>query len=509
MEKVETMEAKPLNDAWRVLFCAFAGGLMALAFPPFPFAFLLPVAFALLLGMIEGQSPRKAAYFGFACGMVFFGGALFWLRALFATGAVGLWALCAFFPMLFCSLTVWLRGRLPRVPLWLLAPVVWTAIELVRSEYMKPAFPLMGLGYALVNATFLAPFASVFGSYGLTFFVVMTGAILLRVMAVNIERGLLIPCVALLLVMALFFRARSPEPVRNNAVRIQLVQASPGDTETLLERAARADAQIIVWPEDGLDDPQTDKPLWAKITTLAKTKKAYMLICAKVPFEKNNEKNNPDNFRKTAILIDPNGNVIGEHVKNHLVPFVKEGEAGTEARAFPTQIGKVGPAICYDFDFPDIARRLTNDGAEMLLVPSDNPPEWGRVQHLQHRQMFQMRAIECGRWIGTADTGGNTFLITPTGQTLIAYEGAQPELLNTPLKRLASRLGISVLPGVETPVAITDSIGRETNRTVFVQGGWLFGPLCLAGLTGLIIGSFFPKAAQNGLKKSHLPPAKN
>ncbi len=492
-------EAKPLADVWRVLFCAFAGGLMALAFPPFPFAFLLPVAFALLLGMIEGQTPRRAGYFGFAGGLVFFGCALYWLRGIFGTGAIGLWALCAFFPMLFCAVTAWLRVRLPRVPLWLLAPTVWTAIELVRSEIMRPAFPLMGLGYALVNAPLLAPLAALIGGYGLTFFVVMSGAILLRVMTANIERGPLIPCVALLVLLGLFFRQPPADPSRNNPVRITLVQTSPGDEETLLDRSSRSDAPLMVWPEDGLDDPQNDAALWTKITTLAKTKKCYLLICAKVPVSPpakvggKNAAAASDAFRKTAILIGPDGAIIGQHVKNHLVPFVKDGEAGTEARAFDTAFGKVGVGICYDFDFSDIARRLTNDGAEMLLVPSDNPPEWGRTQHLQHRQMFQMRAIECGRWIGTADTAGNTFLIAPSGLMRIVYEGEQPELLNTPLKRLASRLGISALPGAEVPLAVTDSIGRETGRTVFVRGGWLFGPLCLVSLFVLIAAALAPR----------------
>ena len=485
---MELNEAKPLADVWRVLFCAVAGGLAALALPPFPFAFLLPVSMALLLGMIEGLPPRKAGYLGFAFGMIFFGCALFWLRAIFGTGAVGLWALCAAFPMLFCAITAWLRGRLPRVPLWLLAPIVWTGIELVRSEIFRPAFPLLGLGYATVNSPFVAPLAALFGSYGLTFLLVTSGAILLRVMVVNIEKGPLIPCLLLLGLLVLFFRGKPAEPVRSAPVRVTLVQVSPGDSDGQLERSARSDAKIIVWPEDGLYDPEHDAPLWNRITTLAKTKKCYLLICAKIPFDKNN----PDAFRKTAILIGPDGNIIGRHVKNHLVPFIKEGEAGKTAQIMPTDFGKVGVAICYDLDFPDVARRLTADGAEMLLVPSDNPAEWGRIQHLQHRQMFQMRAIECGRWIGTADTGGNTFLVTPQGRVLIPYEDSNSEAINTPLKRIAVRLGVNLIPGVETSLAITDSMGRETGHTIFVRFGWLFGPLCLLALVGLIVGALLP-----------------
>ena len=43
---------------------------------------------------------------------------------------------------------------------------------------------------------------------------------------------------------------------------------------------------------------------------------------------------------------------------------------GTNLRLFDTALGLIGVVICYDAEFPLIARALVEAGAEMLLVPS-------------------------------------------------------------------------------------------------------------------------------------------
>jgi len=75
-------------------------------------------------------------------------------------------------------LYVWLRRRLPGIPVWLLAAIVWTATEFFRSELMRPNFAWMGLGYALVDSPVAVAPAAWFGSYGLTFALVALGAYL-------------------------------------------------------------------------------------------------------------------------------------------------------------------------------------------------------------------------------------------------------------------------------------------------------------------------------------------
>lgn len=65
--------------------------------------------------------------------------------------------------------------------------------------------------------------------------------------------------------------------------------------------------------------------------------------------------------------------------------------AGSGLKVFDTPVGRLGVLICYDSEFPDLARALVEGGAELLLVPSctDTPAGYFRV-----RLSSQARAIE-------------------------------------------------------------------------------------------------------------------
>jgi predicted amidohydrolase len=73
-----------------------------------------------------------------------------------------------------------------------------------------------------------------------------------------------------------------------------------------------------------------------------------------------------------AVFYGPDG-VIGHQDKQIMTRFEREtwdvvGGAGLPV--FDTPIGKIGVVICYDSEFPLLARALVEAGAEILLVPS-------------------------------------------------------------------------------------------------------------------------------------------
>jgi predicted amidohydrolase len=72
-----------------------------------------------------------------------------------------------------------------------------------------------------------------------------------------------------------------------------------------------------------------------------------------------------------AVLIDPEGMVIGKYRKvclprNEAAAGVAPGE---DYPVFQTRFGKVGMMVCYDGFFPEVARELTNNGAEVIAWP--------------------------------------------------------------------------------------------------------------------------------------------
>ncbi len=94
-----------------------------------------------------------------------------------------------------------------------------------------------------------------------------------------------------------------------------------------------------------------------------------------------------------ARLIAPSGKT-GEQRKIVMTRFEREkwNIAGwPEVKVFETDIGTFGVAICYDSEFPLIARAMCEQGAAAILVPSctDSPRGYHRV-----RVASQARALE-------------------------------------------------------------------------------------------------------------------
>ncbi len=77
----------------------------------------------------------------------------------------------------------------------------------------------------------------------------------------------------------------------------------------------------------------------------------------------------------SAILIGPDGEIIGIYDKTHQFPLERQDcggwvTAGNRADVFETALGSVGMIICYDGDFPELSRLLAVKGAEVIVRPS-------------------------------------------------------------------------------------------------------------------------------------------
>jgi predicted amidohydrolase len=73
----------------------------------------------------------------------------------------------------------------------------------------------------------------------------------------------------------------------------------------------------------------------------------------------------------TAALLGPDGKLVGKYRKVCLPRDEVGGGvvAGAEYPVFPTRFGKVGMMICYDGFFPEVARGLAINGAEVIAWP--------------------------------------------------------------------------------------------------------------------------------------------
>jgi len=120
----------------------------------------------------------------------------------------------------------------------------------------------------------------------------------------------------------------------------------------------------------------------------------------------------------TAVLMDREGQVTGRYRKTHLPR--EEAEAGlTPGNSYPvftTDFGKVGLLICWDVHFPEPARALAAQGAEIILLPI-----WGGNETLA-----RARAIENHIFLITSSYDMKTFIVDPTGKILSEATAARP-----------------------------------------------------------------------------------
>lgn len=80
----------------------------------------------------------------------------------------------------------------------------------------------------------------------------------------------------------------------------------------------------------------------------------------------------PNQYVNRAYFFGPN-HTYGYQDKLQLIEFEKNLQVmqpGAQQTLFNTALGKVGIAICYDSEFPEIVRNLVYAGAELILVPS-------------------------------------------------------------------------------------------------------------------------------------------
>ena len=73
----------------------------------------------------------------------------------------------------------------------------------------------------------------------------------------------------------------------------------------------------------------------------------------------------------TAVLVGPKGELVGKYRKVCLPREEIEGGVtpGADYPVFETRFGKVGMMICWDVHFPEVARHLSNRGAEVIAMP--------------------------------------------------------------------------------------------------------------------------------------------
>ncbi len=146
-----------------------------------------------------------------------------------------------------------------------------------------------------------------------------------------------------------------------------------------------------------------------------------------------------EGLANTAALFDASGELRLVYRKHHLFGYESaESELLVPGERIETAtIGglTVGVTTCYDLRFPELYRRLVDDGVELVLVPSAWP--YPRIEHW--KTLSRARAIENQAYVATINGAGDFEDATLLGRSSIydpwgvslASSGDEPALVTT------------------------------------------------------------------------------
>ncbi len=131
-------------------------------------------------------------------------------------------------------------------------------------------------------------------------------------------------------------------------------------------------------------------------------------------------------YYNTLFITEPKG-LAGTYRKQCLFSPMQEDSfftPGTEPRPIQTDLGPTGALVCYDLRFPELLRKQTTLGTDLVVISA----QWPAARIDNWRILVQARAIEnqmfvvaCNRCGTTGDTifGGHSIIVAPDGSILM------------------------------------------------------------------------------------------
>jgi apolipoprotein N-acyltransferase len=493
---------------------ALGAVLLAASYPPFRFpvlSFLAVVPAVVLLRRFERErDPRGALRWGFWYGFVVQGAVLYWLivalwhfTPLSALGYLATIALFGLWHALLFWLVVRVRLRLPAVPVAIVFPVAWTAVEWAVGHQGDIRFPWLGLGSSLGDASVLVQWADLAGARGVTLWLAWCNVMVVDAFLPLGERGegrgsiQWRPAIAVLgTILGAWgygaWRVRTL-PMRDLGT-VGLIQPNEGFREKWDPRhadsvvaklvtmsralAARSRVALIVWPEAAI--PGYLQRSWdSSVAGLARDTRTPILTGGIYG------ENHPDGsyeYFNAAFYFDSSGSWRHYPVyeKHYLVPVVERVPfvparlmqsvpgvgrwsggfgRGRTLPVYPSTLGRFGVVICYESAFEGLSRGYRRSGAE-FLVNVTNDAWYGRTAGpYQHATHLVMRAIETRMGIARAANDGISEFVDPLGHTYAET-------------------------GLEQEATVADRLRTSDVIPLYVRWGDWVGTLCVLATLG-------------------------
>lgn len=446
----------------RMLAAAIAGWLLALAYPLTSQWWLAPISVAVLTAATWNTSKKNGALIGFVYGLVAFrvqhewlivvGTDATWILAIY----LGLWIAVIGIVISVVSRAI-TRKCIPW-PVGLLAiSSMWILEEFLRGRYPFGGYPWARLAFSQADSP-LAFWSRLGGIPWLSFVVVViavaaVGIVFIATLRARVALSLII-VTAFLVPLGVSNFSDSTGNMTEPTIAIGVVQGGTPqigmgamdvrrevldnharETIELAQKVQRGEVpqpQIVIWPENSSDlDPFKEPEAATLIDQAAKAIGVPILVGAVV-----DSATDPQNeVYNMGILWDPITGPGDAYIKNAPVPFgefipfrslltrfierydrvPRDFARGTEPGIFATNGVVLGDLICFEVAVDPVVNRVIQEGAQILVVQTNNATYSGTALPEQQLHIERLRAIEYDRTVIVAATTGVSAEIFPDG----------------------------------------------------------------------------------------------
>ena len=282
----------------------------------------------------------------------------------------------------------------------LLFPALWTSYEFLFS-LISPAGALTSLAYTQMGFQNFIQLSSLTGIWGITFVMLLFSsgisyALYSRQTSQRILSLLIAIAIPLLCMIYGYHRLHAEyKPLQTVKLGLVAIKTSHRIFDEgsmalsqsyvgLIHEAAEQGAQLVILPEKFI---RINKVNYEKIIPIFQQAAAENHVTLVVGMGILDQKS-----VNAAIVIDPNGKIMGSYYKHHLLPGLEN--QFTPGNTFFIHRGEAswGVGICKDMDFSTLGQAYSKENVQLLLVPAldFNIDAW------HHARVAIMRGIENG-----------------------------------------------------------------------------------------------------------------
>ena len=236
-----------------------------------------------------------------------------------------------------------------------------------------------------------------------------------------------------------------------NTIKIALCQMNVIDNKeenlkkaiSMIKTASKMDADLIILPEMFNCPYENEKFIEYSeeaensytlnlISKIASEEKKYILA-GSIPEKE--ATSTSERIYNTSFMFNPDGKIIAKHRKMHLFDidvkgkiYFKESDtlnAGNQITIAETSFGKIGIGICYDIRFPELARLMALEGADILCYPgafnlTTGPAHWEMLFRARacDNQVFTIGVAPALDKNANYNSYGHSLIVNPWGEIL-------------------------------------------------------------------------------------------